>query len=166
MRERESFLEKLWFVNRRFMVEPIRQGLGPRCPAPRCCSPFWPGNPSEPSGVSGKVLASLPSPPPRLQHCLSGYQESQTPTAAAPHSAHCPERETEARSGAVICSWVTQKVAAVTRPHSLTDSLLGGPGTQVWGRGEEGNRAGLGEPQLVWSRLGLGETPRRAGQAA
>ena len=86
-------------------------------------------------------LAPFPPPPP--QHCLSGYQESQTPTAAALHSAHGTERETEARSGAVICSWVTQKVAAVTRPHSLTDSPLGGPGTQVWGRGEEGKATEL-----------------------
>lgn len=66
-------------------------------------------------------------------------------------SAHCTEWETEAQSGAVICSWVLQKVkteADVAQPHSLAGSAWQWtPRPRASGLGE-GARAALRAPSL------------------
>lgn len=125
---------------------------------PSCWCPPWPGSPSGPSGASGKGLALLPVPGARV----SSYQgDRQAPQAPVFLSAHCTEWETEAQSGAVICSWVLQKVkmeADVTQPRSLTGSAWQWMPPSALGLGVGGGSESCTQgPQLAWPRLGLGE---------
>lgn len=132
-------------------IHGAQPGFGPGAHLPAAGA--LPGQ-EAPAGQVGLLGKAWPCPVPLELASLVTKAIDKLPKpqqAAGSLSAHCAEWETEAQSGAVICSWVLRKVereADATQPRSLTGSAWHWtPQPRASGLGE-GARAALRAPSL------------------